>query len=58
MSLFLFCLLVQFIRAGWQIWGVGEGMEGLSKKEKGLMYMDMNVVIVEEWGGGYKGDKW
>ena len=26
-------------------WG-GEGMEGLSKKEKGLMDMDNNVVIV------------
>ena len=27
--------------------GGGEGVEGLSKKEKGLMDMDNSVVIVE-----------
>ena len=36
-------------------WG-GEGMEGLSKKEKGLMDMDNSVVIAG--GGVYKGTKW
>ena len=38
-------------------------MEGLSKKEKGLMDMDNSVVIVgaKVVGGGrrgYRGDKW
>ena len=32
------------------------GVEGLSKKEKGLVDMDNNVVIVERQG--IKGDKW
>ena len=30
-------------------------MEGLRKKEKGLMDMDNNVVIVGERGGGERG---
>ena len=30
-------------------------MEGLSKKEKGLMDVDIRVMTV---GGGYKGNKW
>ena len=34
----------------------GYRVEGLSKKEKGLMDMDNSVVIVE--GREYKGDKW
>ena len=35
----------------------GEGVEGMSKKEKGLMDMDNSVVIA---GGrrGYKGTTW
>ena len=33
----------------------GEGVAGLSKKEKGLMDVDNSVVI--EWGGKYKGTK-
>ena len=33
------------------------GVEGLSKKEKGLMDMDSSVVIVSG-GGKYKGTKW
>ena len=36
--------------------GGGEGVEGLSKKEKGLMDMDNSVVIAG--GRGYKGTKW
>ena len=35
---------------------VSEGVEGLSKKEKGLMDMDNSVVIAG--GRGYKGTKW
>ena len=36
---------------------VGEvGVEGLSKKEKGLIGMDNSVVIAG--GRGYKGTKW
>ena len=35
--------------------GVGKGVEGSSKKEKGLMDMDDNVVITE--GRGHKGVK-
>ena len=34
----------------------GEGEEGLSKKEKGLMDMDNSVVITE--GKESKGDNW
>ena len=34
----------------------GEGMEGLSNKEKGLMDMDNRVVIAG--GRRYKGTKW
>ena len=34
----------------------GEGVEGWSKKEKGLMDMDNRVVMAE--GRGYKGTKW
>ena len=34
----------------------GLGVEGLSKKEKGLMDVDNSVVIAG--GGGYKGTKW
>ena len=47
-------------RAGWQLWGWGLGVEGSSKKEKGLMTMDNSVVIVEGegQGEGYKGDGW
>ena len=37
-------------------WGGGQGVEGLNKKEKGLMDMDNSVVIVVE--GWYKGTKW
>ena len=33
----------------------GQGVEGLSKKEKGLMYMDHSMVIAGE--GEYKGTK-
>ena len=36
-------------------WG-GEGMEGLNKKDKGLMGMDNSVVITG--GRGNKGTKW
>ena len=36
--------------------GAGEGLEELSKKEKGLMDMDKSVVIAG--GRGYKGTKW
>ena len=36
--------------------GGGEQVEGLSKKEKGLMDMDNSVVIAE--GGVHKGTKW
>ena len=36
--------------------GGGEGVEGLSKKEKGLMDMDNSVVIAG--GRAYKGIKW
>ena len=36
--------------------GGGCGVEGLSKKEKGLMDMDNSVVIAG--GGRYKGTKW
>ena len=33
-------------RAGWQVvMGRGEGVDGLSKKEKGLIDMDKSVVI-------------
>ena len=34
----------------------GYGVEGLSKKEKGLMDMDNSVVIIG--GGDCKGAKW
>ena len=38
-------------------WGGGvEEVEGLIKKEKGLLDMD-NSVVISEWGG-YKGTKW
>ena len=39
--------------------GRGEGVEGLSKKKKGLMDMNMdmdNSMVIAE--GGYKGVKW
>ena len=36
--------------------GRGWGVEGLGKKEKGVMGMDSSVVIAE--GRGYKGTKW
>ena len=36
--------------------GVGEGVEGLGKTEKGLMDMDNSVVIAR--GRRYKGIKW
>ena len=36
--------------------GGGQGVEGLSEKEKGLMDMDNSVVIAG--GRGYKGTKW
>ena len=37
--------------------GVGDGrMEGLSRKEKGLMDMENSVVFPGV--GGYKGTKW
>ena len=32
-------------------------MEGLSKKEKGLMDMD-NSVVIAGGSGGIRGDKW
>ena len=35
--------------------GGGQGVEGLSKKGKGLVDMDNSVVIVQ--GTGYKGTK-
>ena len=38
----------------WQLVGGREGMEGLSKKEKGLTDMDNSVVVA----GGYKETKW
>ena len=41
------------IVGGWGWWGVG--VEGLSKKEKGLMDMDNSVVIAG--GRGSKGTK-
>ena len=34
----------------------GKGVEGLAKKEKGLMDMDNSVVIAGE--AGYKRTKW
>ena len=37
--------------------GGGKGVEGLSKKEKGLMDMDNSVVIVGEGEEGCKGTK-
>ena len=36
--------------------GTGFGVEGLSKKENGLMDMDNSVVIAG--GGAFKGTKW
>ena len=36
--------------------GEDEGVEGLSKKGKGIMNMDHSMVIVG--GGSYKGTKW
>ena len=36
--------------------GEVRGLEGLSKKEKGLLYMNNRVVIPR--GGRYKGTKW
>ena len=36
--------------------GGGWGVEGLSKKEKGLIDIDSSVVITG--GRGYKGTKW
>ena len=36
--------------------GLGQGVEGLSEKEEGLMDMDNSVVITG--GRGYKGTKW
>ena len=42
-------------RAGCSSWGDGEGVEGLRKKEKGLMDMNNRVMIVK--GERYKGTK-
>ena len=43
-------------RAGWQLLeGSGLGMEGSSKKDKGLMDMDNSVVIAGGWREGIRG---
>ena len=41
-------------RAGWKLGGGGSGVEGLIKKERGLMDMDNTVVITR--GRGSIGD--